>query len=156
MPIKANKFESELIAQFQMLDQMLFGQRGTHSDGVDVLLFRPSPRAGLQPAGLPPDLLAWRFEVKSSKAETQSLKDTAKMWEQYQGYLRILKEFGIQTYYAFRCKSTKVRGEDVAAKWRIWAVDKLPRGRNGVPHLTLKTDKGWTIAKFYEYNLWRR
>ena len=140
-PVQGRGPEYELIRQFSTWDRALYGQRGTCSDGVDVLLFKQDDAGRL---------LAWRFEVKSSKSDCQSLKDTERMYGQYLAYLAVLRNYRVMTFYAFRCKSTKQRGKDEADKWRLFRVDRLPKSRNGTPKLTLKCRAGWSVKEFYE------
>ena len=133
---RGDMYEREIIRLFEDIDPLLYGQRGTHSDGVDVLLCKAYP-CGTE---------VWRLEVKSARGATQSLKDTAHMWAQYQGYLEILRKYGISTYYAFRSKVRAGKGE----KWRLFSVDDLPRARTGAPKLAVEARTGWTIRGFYD------
>ena len=146
-------YERELI---QIISEKTdyFGQRGTHSQGIDVLFFKTS--------GLIYKSHSFRCEVKTSKSEKIFFSE--KLREQYNRYMDIWINHRIMTIYFFRLltntRNYQYKNEnkepDVVIfrknedKWRVFRIDQLPRTRTDQPLLYFFHNNGMTIEKFLE------
>ena len=99
------RYEGELIRTLkESLDGNWFGQRGTHSNGVDVILFKHTETPWKAHAVL--------FEVKSFKEWPFYINGKNKV--QYERYLELRESYGLEVIYALRVVGGK--GDD---KWRF-------------------------------------
>lgn len=148
---KRLEYERELI---QIISDRsdFFGQRGTHSQGIDVLFFKTT--------GLIYTSKCFRGEVKTSR--TPKMFFSTKVKEQYQRYKTIWEEQRIMTIYFFRLltstRNYKYKNENKELevkifrskedKWRVFRIDQLPMTRNGQPYLKFFHRNAMEIDKF--------
>ena len=112
------RYERELIKILSVeLAEGWYGQRGVHSAGVDVLMFKSLDLDSILFMGL-------RLEVKS-KNKPFPFYLNAREREQYQTYLRLWEEKEVETVYAFR----KVGG--TGEKWRFCRLTDFSTTRTG-------------------------
>ena len=99
------RYENELIHVLKnSLEENWFGQRGTHSNGVDVIMFKEGETNWKPTAVL--------FEVKSFKEWPFYINGKNKT--QYERYLELLESYGIEVIYALRIVGSKEK-----EKWRF-------------------------------------
>ena len=116
------RYERELIKVLSAeLGEAWFGQRGAHSDGVDVLMFKTLPLDSITFMGL-------RLEVKS-KNEPYPLYLSEREREQYANYKKLYDDKDVETVYAIR----KVGG--LGEKWRFCRLSDFSKSKNGNPML---------------------
>lgn len=149
-------YERELIHVIEAKRDDFFGQRGTHSQGIDVLFFKPS--------GIQDYSFCIRGEVKTSNSH--KIQFSQKLLEQYNKYMKLWSERRIKTFYFFRLLTSKQqyqykdnskelrvkifragRKED---KWHAISIDKLPLNRNGRPFLNFFDENALSIEDFLE------
>ena len=118
---KRDKYEREFIKIVMDNDDKIYGQRGTHTDGVDIILFKKDR--------------AWLVEVKTSESTKRYF--TPKMLEQYGRYIDLYNKYNISVWYAFRVIDN--RKIDKMDKWTMYHVTSLPRNRNNKVYLTNNT-----------------
>ena len=95
---KRDAYERELVQIIEEKEKRIYGQRGTHSDGLDVLLFIGSPQN-------PHWTYSIRCEIKTSIDTIRYFNK--KLIEQYENYLKIIKDHHVLTYYCFRTLNKK-------------------------------------------------
>jgi hypothetical protein len=154
---KRDAYERELIQIVSDKTKRIYAQRGTHSDGVDVLLFIGS------------DQLNWTYSIRCEvKTGIEPVRYfNPKLMVQYNNYLKILHEFKVMTFYCFRTLSKKKnlekknrKGEVLKTiefrdghpedKWRVFKVDEVPQNNRGKPYLDFFGDDGKTVDEFLE------
>jgi hypothetical protein len=152
---KRDAYERELVQIISNKHNKLYGQRGTHSDGIDVLFFIGTEQLNVT--------YSIRCEVKTT-IETVRYFNT-KLQEQYENYMKILRDYRVMTFYCFRTLSKKKtiekknrKGEILSSiefrdgrpedKWRIFRVDEVPLNNRGTPYLDFFHDNGKTIDQF--------
>jgi len=114
------RYERELIKVLSVeLGEEWFGQRGAHSDGVDVLMFKSLETHPILFMGL-------RIEVKS-KNEPYPMYLSEREREQYFKYKKLFDERDVETVYAVR----KVGG--TGEKWRFCHLSDFSYSKNGNP-----------------------
>ena len=154
---KRDEYERELIEIIGSRSDF-FGQRGTHSKGIDVLF--------LKTTGMKYESKCIRGEVKTSAAPKIYLTVTKRSLAQYNNYLDIWNTHRVMTFYFFRLITSKRRLERKTRtgeydlimfreghkedKWRVFTLDKLPMSRNDRPYLDLFDENAMTIKEFLE------
>ncbi len=158
---KRDAYERELVQIISNKEKRLYGQRGTHSDGVDVLFFIGSPNENWA--------YSIRCEVKTGINPIRYFND--KLQEQYNNYMKTLHEYRVMTFYCFRTLTKKKalekknrKGEILKKiefhegkpeeKWRIFRVDEIPLNNRKKPYLDFFHKDGKTIEQFL--NLYRQ
>ena len=153
---KRDAYEREFVNIIMEKEHMIYGQRGTHSDGIDVLLFIGTPANP-----------HWTYSIR---CEIKTTIDTVryfngKLKDQYNNYMDIKRKYNVLTYYCFRTLSKKKRiektnrrGEVLKSiefrdghpedKWRVFKVDEVPQNNRGKPYLDFFHDDGLTIDEF--------
>tara|TARA_R110002167_G_scaffold48330_1_gene142647 strand:- start:112 stop:558 length:447 start_codon:yes stop_codon:yes gene_type:complete len=117
---RRTRFEGELIKILSKeLGDNWYGQRGAHSDGVDVLMFKSLDSHPILFMGI-------RLEVKS-KNELFPVYLNERERGQYKKYAQLYEDKGVETIYAFR----KVGG--LGEKWRFCNLTDFSTSRNGNP-----------------------
>jgi hypothetical protein len=130
---RSDEYEREFIHEaLAVLPKGWLGQRGTHTEGVDVLLFKNLDGNRC---------ISVRVEVKTFNGVSFSLSRTKEHMEQYSEYLGIKRKYRIMTYYAFRTKGQN-------NEWKVFPINKIPKTRNGMPKLDIR--KGMTLKEFAE------
>lgn len=115
-----SRFENELVKVLtEELGDEWFGQRGTHSYGIDVIMFKSSDNVISPKAVL--------FEVKSISKWPFYL--SAKNKQQYERYLQLLEAKGVEVIYAIRMMGEKVD------KWRFAKITTFSTTSRGNPCL---------------------
>ena len=89
---KRDSYERELVQIIKDKEKRLYGQRGTHTDGVDVLFFIGSPNENWT--------YSIRCEVKTGIKTVRYFNK--KLQEQYENYMKTLHEYRVMTFYCFR------------------------------------------------------
>jgi hypothetical protein len=152
---KRDAYEREFVNIIKDIEPRIYGQRGTHSDGIDVLLFIGS------------DQVNWTYSIRCEiKTGIEPVRYfNPKLQEQYNNYFKILHEFRVMTFYCFRTLSKKKnlektnrKGEVLKSfefrdghpedKWRVFKVDEVPQNNRGKPYLDFFHDDGMTIDDF--------
>jgi hypothetical protein len=153
--VKRDAYERELVQIITKKEKRLYGQRGTHSDGVDVLFFIGETNQN------------WAYSIR---CEVKTTVDTVryfnkKLQEQYNNYRNTLRNYRVITFYCFRTLTKKKvieqknkRGEVLNTiafregfpedKWRIFSVDEIPLNNRGTPYLDFFHEDGKTIEQF--------
>jgi hypothetical protein len=152
---KRLEYERELI---QIVEERsdYFGQRGTHSQGIDVLFFKGS--------GLDFKSFCIMGEVKTSGSHKINI--TGKVKEQYERYMNLWNNHRVLTYYFFRLLTSKqyyqyksmhkelevniFRQGFREDKWRVFRIDELPLNRNNNPFLDFFNSNGMKLDEFLE------
>ena len=117
---RRTRYERELIKVLcSELGDNWYGQRGAHSEGVDVLMFKSLDSHPILFMGL-------RLEVKS-KNEVFPFYLNERERQQYNTYLKLYEEKNVETVYAFR----KVGGS--GEKWRFCRLTEFSTTKNGNP-----------------------
>lgn len=154
---KRDAYERELVQIISRKHNKLYGQRGTHSDGIDVLFFIGTDQLNLT--------YSIRCEVKTAIGVVRYFNK--KLQEQYENYLKTLRNYKVMTFYCFRTLSKKKKlekknrkGEILSSidlrdgkpedKWRIFRVDEVPLNNRGTPYLDFFHEDGKTIDQFLE------
>ncbi len=115
-----SRFENELVKVLcEELGDEWFGQRGTHSYGIDVIMFKASDNV-LKPSAV-------LFEVKS--ITTWPFYLSKKNKQQYEKYHELLDSKGVEVVYAIRLMGEK---ED---KWRFAELTSFSMTTRGNPCL---------------------
>jgi hypothetical protein len=157
---KRDAYERELVQIISDRQSKIYGQRGTHSDGIDVLFFIGSPNEN------------WTYSIR---CEVKTTIETVryfnkKLQEQYNNYMNTLHDYRVMTFYCFRTLSKKKKiekknrkGEVLSSidfhdghpedKWRIFKVDEVPQNNRYTPYLDFFHENGMTIEQFL--NLFR-
>ncbi len=152
---KREAYERELVQIISDKHKRLYGQRGTHTDGIDVLFFIGSANENWT--------YSIRCEVKTGINTTRYF--SKKLLVQYQNYMRLLREYKVMTFYCFRTltkkktiekknrkgevlKSIEFRDGRPEDKWRIFSVDYVPQNNKGTPYLDFYHENGMTIERF--------
>ena len=152
---KRDAYERELVQIISNREKRLYGQRGTHSDGLDVLFFIGS------------DNVNWTYSIR---CEVKTTVETVryfnkKLQEQYENYKETLREYRVMTFYCFRTLSKKKKiekknrkGEVLNSiefrdghpedKWRIFKVVEVSQNNRGTPYLDFFHENGKTIDQF--------
>lgn len=149
---KGDKYEREII-DLVMERTDFYGQRGTHTDGVDCIFYR---------RGDDPFLArAFRAEIKSSHGPKRYFSRDAKLIRQYEGYRRILDEYGVMTFYFMRLVggASCLEGPDGAtvemtrpeSRWRVFRIDRMPVTPGGAPYLDFFHEYAITLEDFIEF-----
>lgn len=152
---KRDAYERELIQIISDKHRRLYGQRGTHSDGIDVLFFIGSSNQ------------EWTYSIRCEvkTALNTPLYFSQKLLLQYKRYMEILQNYRVMTFYCFRTMTKKKvitqknrKGEIINSielrdgypedKWRIFKVDEVPQNNRGTPFLDFFHKDGMTIEKF--------
>ena len=121
------RYEGELIkVLIEEIGEDWFGQRGTHSLGVDVLFSHEGHQPFISQTVF--------FEVKSMKSLPFFLSKRNR--EQYERYRRMFEEKGVEVIYAIR--TVGGRGE----KWRFAPLTGFATTKNGNPKLGLEDTIG--------------
>jgi Holliday junction resolvase len=121
------RYEGELIKVLNgELGDEWFGQRGTHSYGVDVLMFKSTSNSIVAQTLL--------FEVKSLVEWPFYVSGRNK--SQYEGYLELLETKNVEVVYAVR---TVGRG---AEKWRFAPITAFSVTNRGNPCLKMDDTVG--------------
>ena len=121
------RYENELIRFLtDELGEDWFGQRGTHSLGIDVLLSRKGRFPHISETSL--------FEVKTMKSWPFYLSKRNR--DQYSRYQTLLDEKGVEVIYAIRIIGSKTD------KWRFAPISLFETTRNGHPKLGLSDTIG--------------
>lgn len=137
-----------------------FGQRGTHTDGVDVMFFKALENSVNWAKAI-------RCEIKTTIDTKRWFTRDPKMMKQYFAYREILEKHGIMTFYFFRTldkhktielknrkkevlKSIEFRDGHLEDKWRVFRVNDLPMTKDFTPYLDFFDDKAMTIDEFLE------
>ena len=153
--VKRDAYERELLHIISNKEKRLYGQRGTHTDGVDVLFFIGSPNENWT--------YSIRCEVKTGIGTVRYFDK--KIQIQYENYLKTLKEYRVMTFYCFRTLIKKKvleqmnrKGEILKRfefhdgrpedKWRVFRVDEVPLNNRGKPYLDFFHNHGMTIEEF--------
>ncbi|UCH88474.1 MAG: hypothetical protein JSV49_09470 [Thermoplasmata archaeon] len=153
---KRLEYERELIQIIESKTNF-FGQRGTHSQGIDVLLFKTS--------GLDGYSFCVRGEVKTSGSHKINM--SGKVHEQYDRYLEVWKDRRVMTFYFYRLLTskqyyphksnnnsefevTKFRQGHKEDKWLVFRIDQLPKNRNGKPYLDFFDQTAMTMDDFID------
>lgn len=153
---KRDAYEREFVQIIKEKENRIYGQRGTHSDGVDVLLFIGNP-----------ENIHWTYSIR---CEIKTTIDTVryfseKLRDQYENYLEIKRNYNVLTYYCFRTLSKKKKIEKKKKKdkdqkpiefrdghpedkWRVFKVDEIPQNNRGTPYLDFFSEDGKTIDEF--------
>lgn len=154
---KREAYERELVQIISNKHKRLYGQRGTHTDGIDVLFFIGTDQLNLT--------YSIRCEVKTT-IDTVRYFDK-KLLEQYNNYMRLLHEYKVMTFYCFRTLIKKkviekknrkgevlhkieLRDGKPEDKWRIFRVDEVPQNNRGTPYLDFFHEDGKTIDQFID------
>ncbi len=154
---KRDAYERELVQIISDKEKRLYGQRGKHSDGVDVLFFIGSANENWT--------YSIRCEVKTAMGTVRYFN--TKLKKQFENYLKTLQEFRVMTFYFFRTLTKKQeisqknrKGEVIRSiefreghpedKWRIFKVDEIPLNNRGTPYLDFFDGNGKTIEEFLE------
>ena len=152
---KRDAYERELVQIISDKDKKLYGQRGKHSDGIDVLFFIGSADEKWT--------YSIRCEVKTGINTTRYFN--TKLMGQYKNYISTLREYRVMTFYCFRTLTKKKKlekknrkGEVLKSiefhegapedKWRIFKVDEVPLNNRGTPYLDFFHENGMTIEEF--------
>jgi hypothetical protein len=152
---KRDAYERELVHIISNKHQKLYGQRGTHSDGIDVLFFIGTEQLNVT--------YSIRCEVKTTIETVRYFNP--KLKEQYNNYMKTLQDYRVMTFYCFRTLSKKKtiekknrKGEILNSiefrdghpedKWRIYRVDEVPQNNRGTPYLDFFHENGKTIDQF--------
>jgi hypothetical protein len=151
---KRLEYERELIQIVQSKRPDFYGQRGTHSQGIDVLFFKPS--------GIDGFAHCIRAEVKTSNSH--KIMFPSKVREQYARYMDIWDERRIITFYFYRLLTSKTfykykinRNETEVKifregkkedKWRVFRIDELPQTRKETPYLGFFHENAMVIDEF--------
>ena len=152
---KRDAYERELVQIISNKEIKLYGQRGTHSDGIDVLFFIGYANEN------------WTYSIR---CEVKTTVDTVryfnkKLQEQYNNYIVTKRNYKVMTFYCFRTLSKKKvitrknrKGEIIQSiefhegnpeeKWRIFKVDEVPQNNRGTPYLDFFHKNGMTIDEF--------
>lgn len=152
---KRDAYERELVQIISNYEKLYYAQRGTHTDGIDVLFFIGSPNE------------SWTYSIR---CEVKTTVDTVryfntKLKEQYENYLKTLREYRVMTFYCFRTldkkktiekknrkgeilRSIEFRDGHPEDKWRIFKVDEVPQNNRGTPYLDFFHENGMTIEDF--------
>jgi hypothetical protein len=133
----------------------IYGQRGTHSDGLDVILFIGTPAN-------PHWTYCIRCEIKTTIETVRYFNK--KLQEQYNNYIDVKNNFKVLTYYCFRTLSKKKKIEKKNRKgevktiefrdghpedkWRVFKVDEVPHNVHNTPYLDFFSEDGKTIDEF--------
>lgn len=152
---KRDAYERELIQIISDKQKRLYGQRGTHSDGIDVLFFIGSPNQ------------EWTYSIRCEvKTGIEPIRYfNKKLQEQYNNYMETLRNYRVMTFYCFRTLSKKKniekknrKGEVLKSidfrdgypedKWRIFRVDEVPQNNRGTPYLDFFHENGMNIERF--------
>jgi len=151
---KRDQYEREFIVLVEEHSNFI-GQRGTHTDGIDVILYRS--------AGARNWCMAVRCEVKTSVNPTRHFSRDIKLQKQHDLYVDLLKRHNIMTFYCFRLLTKKKvlekkdrKGnvihsaslEDAEDKWRIFRVDRLPHTPEDIPMLNFFDPNAMTFTDF--------
>ena len=94
---KRDAYERELVQIIIDKEKRLYGQRGTHSDGIDVLFFTGSPNENWT--------RSIRCEVKTGIKTVRYFNK--KLQEQYENYKETLHKYRVMTFYCFRTLNKK-------------------------------------------------
>lgn len=154
---KRDEYERELVQIIGKKQNKIYGQRGTHSDGIDVLLFFGTEQMNLT--------YSIRCEVKTAIGTVRYFNK--KLQEQYENYLKTLRDYKVMTFYCFRTLNKKKtlekknrKGEilnkiefhdgKTEDKWRIFRVDEVPQNNRGTPYLDFFHEDGKTIEQFLD------
>jgi|TARA_R110000751_G_scaffold299834_1_gene411301 Holliday junction resolvase len=125
------RFERELIKLLcEELGSEWYGQRGAHSDGVDVLMFKSLESQPILFMGI-------RIEVKS-KNKLFPVYLNKRERQQYQTYLQLYEDKNVETIYAFR----KVGGQ--GEKWRFCRLTEFGITKKGNPSVRYEDTIGMT------------
>ena len=152
---KRDAYERELVQIISNKHKKLYGQRGTHSDGIDVLFFIGTDQENLT--------YSIRCEVKTTIDTVRYFNK--KLQDQYENYMDTLRNYRVMTFYCFRTLSKKKqiekknrKGEIVNSiefrdgkpedKWRIFRVDEVPQNNRGTPYLDFFNKDGKTVDQF--------
>jgi hypothetical protein len=152
---KRDEYERELVQIIGKKENKIYGQRGTHSDGIDVLLFFGSPQINCN--------YSIRCEVKTSIDPVRYFNK--KLQEQYENYMEVKRKYNVITFYCFRTLSKKkslelknrkgevlkkieFHGGTPEDKWRIFKVDEVPLNNRGKPFLDFFHENGMTVEEF--------
>jgi hypothetical protein len=153
---KRDAYEREFVQIIKRKEPRIYGQRGTHSDGLDVLLFIGTPAN-------PHWTYSIRCEIKTTIATVRYFN--GKLMDQYNNYLEVLHKLDVITYYCFRTLSKKKtiekknrKGEVLKSiefrdghpedKWRVFKVDEVPQNNRETPYLDFFDENGKTIDEF--------
>ncbi len=137
-----------------------FGQRGTHTDGIDVMFFKAIDRSNSWSKAV-------RCEIKTTIDTKRRFSRDQKLMKQYFMYREILEKYGIMTFYFLRTldkhkkiefknrkkevlKTIEFRDGYLEDKWRVFKVDELPRTKEGSPYLDFFDPNAMTIDDFLE------
>lgn len=152
---KRDAYEREFVQIISEKEKRIYGQRGTHSDGIDVLLFIGNPQNP-----------HWTYSIR---CEIKTTIDTVryfnkKLIEQYENYMNLKRDLHVLTFYCFRTLTKKKKIEkkrrkgeikiiefhDGAPKekWRIFRVDEVPLNNRGTPYLDFFHEDGKTVDEF--------
>lgn len=138
----AGKYEKELVELMQENVDGMVGQRGQHSYGIDVLLFRSTGYSMYD--------LCIRCEVKSSKFTKLNFSSASgARVRQYDEYIKHYDTFGTMTYYFFRIITSErclrkvvrfkilkeVKLNNKLDRWMVYPIDKIPKTTKGNPKL---------------------
>jgi hypothetical protein len=153
---KRDAYEREFVKIIISKEPRIYGQRGTHSDGLDVLLFIGTPAN-----------VHWTYSIRCEiKTTIETIRYfNKKLVEQHENYMNVRRDFNVQTYYCFRTLSKKKtiekknrKGEVLKSiefrdghpedKWRVFKVDEVPRNVHGTPYLDFFHEDGKTIDEF--------
>jgi hypothetical protein len=154
---KRDSFERELV---QIITEKtgFFGQRGTHTDGVDVMFFKAMENSDIWTQAI-------RCEIKTTVETKRWFTRDQKMMKQYFTYREILEKYGIMTFYFFRTldrhksielknrkkeviKAIEFRDGHIEDKWRVFKVNDLPMTKDFSPYLDFFDEKAMTIDEF--------
>lgn len=154
---KRDAYERELVQIISDKEKRLYGQRGTHSDGIDVLFFTGAIN------------INWTYSIRCEVKTTIDIVRyfNKKLQEQYENYLEIKRAYGVMTFYCFRTLNKKKtiekknrKGEVLSSiefrdghpedKWRIFKVDEVPLNNRGTPYLDFFHENGMTIEQFLD------
>lgn len=154
---KRANFERELV-QIITDKSGFFGQRGTHTDGVDVMFFKAIEDS-------PNWSKAVRCEIKTTVETKRRFSRDKKLLKQYYMYRETLEKYGIMTFYFLRTLDKhrkleqKNRKKEVLTtiefrdgyledKWRVFKVDELPKTKDGAAYLDFFDPNAMTIDEF--------
>ena len=154
---KRDAYERELVQIISDKEKKLYGQRGQHSDGIDVLFFIGTDQLNLT--------YSIRCEVKTTIDTVRYFNP--KLQKQYENYINTLQEYKVMTFYCFRTltkkkkiEKTNRKGEVLETiefhdsspedKWRIFRIDEVPLNNRGKPYLDFFDKNGKTIDQFLD------
>ena len=157
---KRDAYEREFVNIIRGKESRIYGQRGTHTDGVDVMFFKAMKNSENWAQAI-------RCEIKTTIDTKRWFTRDPKMMKQYFTYREILEKHGIMTFYFFRTldrhksielknrkhevlKSIEFRDGHLEDKWRVFRVDDLPMTKDFTPYLDFFDDKAMTIDEFIE------